>query len=294
MTDLDLLGDVRVQSLLDIDPDLGADIPDDERSAARRATSVHTITLAEGEGEILSRLGQRPDLAGFFITEGLLLREVRLDSRALPELLGPGDVVEPPVEINTFLPVHSRMVALAPTRLAILGPSFARACAKWPSLLGEIERRKSAERQRVAIHGAIAQLARVEIRLLALLWHLAGTWGRVASDGVVVPFALTHEMLGQFVGAERPTVTLAVGQLDSEGLIARLDDRTWLLRSGSDAWLNEELGHAPLEPTAVARARQVRSEARIARDEARAARAEAAQTRRRRGELRKSPSEDVA
>lgn len=294
MTDLDLLGDVRVQSLLDIDPDLGVDIPDDELSAARRATSVHTITLAEGEGELITRLGQRPDLGGFFMTEGLVLREVRLDSRALPELLGPGDVIEPPVEINTFLPVHFRIVALAPTRLAILGPSFARACGKWPSLLGEIERRKSAERQRVAIHGAIAQLARVEIRLLALLWHLAGTWGRVGSDGIVVPFALTHEMLGQFVGAERPTVTLAVGQLDSEGLIARLDDKTWLLRSGSDTWLNKELGAPPLAPTAVARARQVRSDARVMRGEARASRAEAAQARRRRSELRDGASEDVA
>ena len=290
MTDLDLLGDVRVQSLFDLDPDLGVAIPAEEHAQARRALSMHTITLAVGEGEILSRIGARPELAGFLITEGLLLREVAIDARALPELLGPGDVVEPPVEINTFLPVRFGIAALAPTRLAILGPSFARACGRWPALLGEIERRRSAERQRIAIHGAIAQLPRVEIRLLALLWHLAGTWGRVTSDGLVVPFALTHEMLGLFVGAERPTVTLAVGHLDGQGMLARLSDKTWLLCNGSDEWLRDELGrHGPL-PSAVSRARQIRGIARVFRDEARATRAEATQARRRRDELRERDS----
>ena len=266
VTDIDPLGDVRIQSLLDTDPDLAECIPVEEHAQARRALSTSTITLAVGEGEIITRIGRRPDLAGFLITEGLLLREVAINSRALPELLGPGDVVEPPVDVNTFLPVRFGITALAPTRLAALGPNVARACGRWPALLAEIERRKSAERQRVAIHGAIAQLPRVEIRLLALLWHLAGTWGRVTSDGVVVPFALTHEMLGQFVGAERPTVTLAVGHLDAEGMIARLDDKTWLLRPGSDAWLQGELGEDSLLPSVVGRARKIHTPAQIRRD----------------------------
>jgi CRP/FNR family transcriptional regulator, cyclic AMP receptor protein len=287
MSDIDLLGDVRSQSLMDLDADLGSDIPADEQAQARRATTVHTITLAEGEGDILNRLSQRPELGGFLIGEGLMLREVALDSRALPELLGPGDVIEPSVDISSFLPVRFRVVALAPTRLAVLGATFARACGHWPVLLGDMERRKSAERQRVAIHGAIAQLPRVEIRLLALLWHLAGTWGRVGPTGVVIPFALTHEMLGLFVGAERPTVTLAVGQLDSAGLLARLDDKTWLLPTGSDRWLRNELGHEddPL-PSAVGRARQIRGASQHVRDEARATRAEAQQARNRRAQLR--------
>lgn len=259
MSDIDLLGEVRSQSLLDIDPDLGADLPDGQRARARQATTVHTITLAEGEGEIIDRLSQRPELGGFLIADGLVLREVKLDSRTLPELLGPGDVIEPTVDAATFLPVRFRLVALAPTRLAILGPTFARACGHWPVLLGDIERRKSAERQRVAIHGAIAQLPRVEIRLLALLWHLAGTWGRVGPGGIVVPFALTHEMLGQFVGAERPTVTLAAGQLDASGLLKRLDDKTWLLPNGSERWLRNELGHDHDAPSSVGRARQIRA-----------------------------------
>ena len=257
VSEVNLLGDVRTHSLLDLDADLGSTIPADERARARRATTVHTITLDEGEGEILGKLSERPELGGFLIGEGLLLREVTLDSRALPELLGPGDVVEPAVDVQSFLPTRFRILALAPTRLAVLGATFTRACAHWPVLLGDVERRKSAQRQRLAIHGAIAQLPRVEIRLLALLWHLAGTWGRVAAGGVVIPFALTHEMLGQFVGAERPTVTLAVGQLVSSGLIARLDDKTWLLPTGSDRWLHDELRVDAL-PSVVGRVRQIR------------------------------------
>ena len=286
MTDLDLLGDVRVQSLLELDSDLAEVIPLEEREQARRATAVHTITLDRSEGDILKRLGGRRELTGFLIVDGLILREVTIDGRALPELLGPGDVLEPHVEVTTFLPIGFHVTALAPTRLAVLGPGFARACGRWPILLGEVERRKSCERQRMAIHGAIAQLPRVETRLLALLWHLAGTWGRMTGDGVIVPFALTHEMLGHFVGAERPTVTLAAGQLGQAGLVTRLEDKTWLLRTGSDRWLFEELGRPdPGLPSAVGRARQVRGAASHTRQAAQATRAESQQARRRREEL---------
>jgi hypothetical protein len=158
--------------------------------------------------------------------------------------------------------VRVSLHALAPSRVLILGPSFARACGRWPSLLGQIERRKSAERQRVAVQGAISHLSRVEVRLLTLLWHLASTWGRVGADGVVVPFGLTHEMLGRFVGAERPTVTLAVGQLADEGHIERLHDGSWLLLNDSEEVLRGALGTVEPLPSAVVRARQVRQSAR--------------------------------
>jgi hypothetical protein len=80
----------------------------------------------------------------------------------------------------------------------------------------------------VAIQLAICQLPRVEERLMALLWWLAEVWGHVTSVGTIVPLTMTHDVLGALVGARRPTVTLALGELVDRGAIAR-QDHGWLL-----------------------------------------------------------------
>jgi hypothetical protein len=82
----------------------------------------------------------------------------------------------------------------------------------------------------------------VELRVLALLWHLAERWGRVGREGVVLPVKLTHETLGRFVGARRPSVTLAMGQLADDGLITRRDDGAWVLPPRSQDVLSAWLG----------------------------------------------------
>ncbi len=73
----------------------------------------------------------------------------------------------------------------------------------------------------LAITLAVSNLRRVDIRLLVLLWHLADRWGRVTPDGVVVPLKLTHETFARLVGAQRPSVTTALRQLEQEGLVRR-------------------------------------------------------------------------
>ena len=44
----------------------------------------------------------------------------------------------------------------------------------------------------------------------------------------MLPLALSHRMLGQIVGARRPTVSTALGALARDGLVARRVDG-WLL-----------------------------------------------------------------
>jgi len=53
---------------------------------------------------------------------------------------------------------------------------------------------------------------------------------------------LSHRMLGQLVGARRPTVTTALAQLAKDGELARRDDGTWLLTAASG-----EQPHRPLD-----------------------------------------------
>jgi DNA-binding transcriptional ArsR family regulator len=59
-----------------------------------------------------------------------------------------------------------------------------------------------------------------------------------------MPLSLSHRLLGQLVGARRPTVTLALARLDDAGLVHREDDGTWVLH-----------GHQPSELTAGRRPR---------------------------------------
>jgi hypothetical protein len=87
----------------------------------------------------------------------------------------------------------------------------------------------------LAITQAISQLTRVDRRLLTLFWHLAERWGRVGTDGVVVPLALTHRTLRQLVGARRPTVSSALRELREHDELVRGRDGSWLLRGAPPA-----------------------------------------------------------
>jgi hypothetical protein len=83
---------------------------------------------------------------------------------------------------------------------------------------------------RLAVTQAISQLNRVDRRLLALFWHLAERWGRMTGDGVALPMTLSHRMLGQLVGARRPTVSTALSELAERRELVRRPDGSWLLR----------------------------------------------------------------
>jgi CRP/FNR family transcriptional regulator, cyclic AMP receptor protein len=82
---------------------------------------------------------------------------------------------------------------------------------------------------------AIAHITRVDERLLALLWLLAERWGRVVPGGVLVSLRLPHRTLAGMVGARRPSVTTALGQLMARGAIERRQDGSWVLRGGPPA-----------------------------------------------------------
>jgi DNA-binding GntR family transcriptional regulator len=54
-----------------------------------------------------------------------------------------------------------------------------------------------------------------------------------------VPLNLSHRALGHLVGAQRPSVTTALRQLTSEGLVSRCADGTWMLHGEPPATLAE-------------------------------------------------------
>jgi CRP-like cAMP-binding protein len=223
--------------LLELDPELGTGMPEEERVRATRALLVHAIIVEPGPWE-------PPPNAGFalLVAEGLVVRETAVGGRLLPQVLGAGDVIESWPEPEGVLGAEVSTTVAEQATLIVLDARFLAAAARWPTLMVEVQRRLAMQAHRLAVQGAICQLARVELRVLALLWHLAERWGRVGREGVVLPVKLTHETLGRFVGARRPSVTLAMGQLADEGLITRRDDGAWVLPPRSQEVLADWLG----------------------------------------------------
>ncbi len=81
---------------------------------------------------------------------------------------------------------------------------------------------------------------RVEDRLTAVLWRIALMWGRVRTEGILIPFRLSHEMLAEIICARRPSVTQAIGSLERQGRILRTADKRLILLGGPPAWASNE------------------------------------------------------
>jgi hypothetical protein len=172
-----------------------------------------------------------PDHIGLLIVDGVLAREVLVSDTVSTELLGPGDVVRPwrLHDESTLLRHAVRWNVLTRSRVALLDRRFGATLATFPEVNAAIIDRVNERALRLAVTQAISQLNRVDRRLLALFWHLAERWGRMTRDGVALPMTLSHRMLGQLVGARRPTVSTALSELAKEGEVSRRDDGTWLL-----------------------------------------------------------------
>ena len=102
--------------------------------------------------------------------------------------------------------------------------------AQWPEIFAALMDRAARRAERLVVTQAIAHITRVDERLLALLWLLAERWGRVVPGGVLVSLRLPHRTLAGMVGARRPSVTTALGQLMARGAIERRQDGAWILR----------------------------------------------------------------
>jgi hypothetical protein len=132
-------------------------------------------------------------------------------------------------ESSTLLEHAVRWNVLSRSRVALLDRRLGAELARYPEVSAAILDRVNERALRLALTQAISQLNRVDRRLLALFWHLAERWGRMTGEGVALPMTLSHRMLGQLVGARRPTVSTALGDLVRQGELARRDDGTWLL-----------------------------------------------------------------
>jgi hypothetical protein len=167
---------------------------------------------------------------GLLVLGGLLIRHVGIEGRFGGELVGEGDLLRPwqPDNQTSLLPLETGWSVIHPARMAVLDQSFVQHLTSYPELASCFVARATQRARNLAVNMAIVHQARVDVRLRMLLWHLAGRWGRVRSEGTVVPLRLTHTVLSELVAARRPTVTSALSELSRKGLVRPFRD-AWLL-----------------------------------------------------------------
>ena len=200
--------------VLDEDRALAEAVPAEHRERAVAECIARTVSIPEGlwSGADTPVPG---DGIGLLVLDGLLIRRVGIDRGFGAELLGAGDLLRPwqGADEPPILPQTTGWRVLQATRMAVLDEPFARRLARYPQLTGQLVGRALARSRNLAVNMAIVHQPRVETRLHMLLWHLAGRWGKVRNDGVIVPLGLTHNVLADLTAARRPTVTTALTEL---------------------------------------------------------------------------------
>jgi hypothetical protein len=234
--------------LLEADPELGRDLDSDALEQARRAIVVPAIDIPKGPWTPPG-LGD-PHVhgvpLGVLVIDGTLRCDLDLGGRTCSRLLITGDLLLLDRGESAVLPARWSCSAEKPTRVALLDDRVLAAAVRWPAITRALIGRAAKQWCEGFVLQAIAQLPRVEDRVLALLWSLAERSGRMTRDGVRMDLAMSQSTLGQMVGAQRPTVSLALRQLAVQGDVQR-HGTEWLIDWAS-AVSSPLVGHADAGP----------------------------------------------
>ena len=223
----------RLIEILTLDHDLADGLEGGSREAARRNCVSPVVTVSEGKWDPPALNSPDPGGFGLLLLSGFLVRKVGQGGRSGAELLGPGDLLRPWQTVGQVasIPFEPRWEAISDARIAVLGASFARRAAPYPTVASQLVGRAMLRARHLAVNMAVVQQARIDKRLHMLFWHLADRWGRTGAAGVTLEVPLTHRLLGDLVAARRPTVSTAIAGLARAGAVERTE-RGWLLRGG--------------------------------------------------------------
>jgi CRP/FNR family transcriptional regulator, cyclic AMP receptor protein len=221
-----------VVRLLEVDPDLGSGLDPDAFAAARDELLVRTVEAPRGGWDLDHAWAATGAELGLLMLDGVIARDAGVGRRVSLEILGAGDVIRPwPKDRHAeALQVRLRFNVMEPVRFAVLDGGFTARAARFPPVLGQVTGRVMGRATSASLRLLIHQVVRIDDRVLLSLWGLSERFGRVTPEGVLIPVPINHTMMARFVGAQRPTVSQAVGELTRRGEVERLEDGSWLLK----------------------------------------------------------------
>jgi CRP/FNR family cyclic AMP-dependent transcriptional regulator len=206
--------------LLDADGELAEELDLRERLTARQHLTARVLQADAGNCALepwLAVVGHGP---GLLIFQGLVAIDTRITNRTITQLLGGGDLLQPPSRhLDNLIERIESWRALSSCRFALLDGEFADRMRPWPTVAQALLRRTERRAEDLCVLRAISCEPRLEVRLVLLLWHLAARWGRVERGGIHLILPLTHRLLGQLVAAERPSISHALSRLADAGLV---------------------------------------------------------------------------
>jgi hypothetical protein len=232
--------------LLQVDQDLAARLPPATVAEAAPLAFVATEWLGPGEWRPPAPPPEeRSAHLGLLVVDGFLARRVHVLERPVTELLGGGDLLLPwePDRTDPFAS-GTRWEVLAEARVAILDHRFTALLGRWPDLTAALVGRAVSRSRSFTLSLAISQLVGVDLRVLAMLWHIGDRWGHEDPGGVRLPVHLTHELLASLVSAQRATVTRALGTLADRGELSRREDGLLVLHGSPPAQFRRAAGPA--------------------------------------------------
>ena len=239
--------------VLDADDDLAQELDVRLRVGARQLATARVLDARSGACDLAPWLGAAEHGPGLLILDGLMAVHTRLVDRTVTELLGAGDLLQPDAGgDDELIPCEVAWRALRPTRFALLDADFAQRVLPWPQIAHALMRRSERRCADLRVLRAICGHPRLEMRLVLLLWHLSSRWGRVEPAGLRLKLPLTHRLLGQLVGAERPSISNALGRLARAGLVTG-SPGDWHLHGTLDGQLEALIEHTALPEPEPAR-----------------------------------------
>ena len=126
---------MKTARVLDLDPDLGNAITEADLPRARDALVARSYELPSGQWEI-SEATEENGAYGVLVTSGVLALRTSIADRATLELVGPGDLLQPWVQLGaeTSAPPAAGWEVLEQARVLLLDYGFAFAAAQWPQI----------------------------------------------------------------------------------------------------------------------------------------------------------------
>lgn len=231
--------------LLDLDDGLAEEFELRVRISARQQVTARLLDAELGECDLspwFAAVGKGP---GLLLLDGLMSIDTRVADRTITELLGGGDLLQPPpCQDDELVCCTTNWRALRPTRIALLDTAFAERTRSWPQIQGALFRRAERRSADLDTMRAIDSQPRLEVRLVLLLWHLASRWGRVEPGAVRLTLPLTHRLLGQLAAAERPSVSHALRRLSDAGIVTG-DPGDWHLHGSLEQHLAALIERTP-------------------------------------------------
>lgn len=232
--------------LLDVDSDLADAFDIRTRLVVRQMATARMLEVPASGRWSEEHTGIGPRGLGVLLLEGLFAVDVHVGGRTATELLGPGDLIQPPhPDIDLLLDREVTRKVLVASRLAVLDREFLDRVRPWPEIVLTLLRRAEKRAIDLNLQRAVSSHPSLELRLALLLWHLAERWGRVEPGGVRLDLPLTHALLGRLVAAERPSVSRSLGRLAEHGLVTG-GAGAWHLAGSAKSCLNE-LGSRSVE-----------------------------------------------